>query len=185
MAVERKSSDHEESKHTLKIQVRCEALPFWPLGIAHQLDLAGADALVMFNRFYQPDIDIKTRARAGRALDERRAVIELRWLAVFTGASAVARRYRRRRHTERRHQSAACGADVMQVVSALLRHGPGCISAMRLGLEHWMEWHTLTNLDEVRGVCGLKQTKDRRRSNAPTIRALQSCVLAPAGPSKS
>src|SRR2546429_7803342 len=52
------------------------------------------------------------------------------------------------------------GADAVQMVSALLRHGPAYVSAMRLGLEHWMEWHKMTSLDDVRGRVSLKRTED-------------------------
>ncbi len=66
-------------------------------------------------------------------------------------------------------------ADAVQMVSALLRHGPAYVSAMRLGLEHWMEWHKVTSLDDVRGRASLKQTKDPAAfERANYIRALQS-----------
>ena len=52
------------------------------------------------------------------------------------------------------------GADVVQMVSALLRHGPEHIGIMRRGLEQWMEWHTFSRLDEARGRCSLKRTRD-------------------------
>ena|SRR2546430_14334064 len=67
------------------------------------------------------------------------------------------------------------GAHAVQMVSALLRHGPAYVAAMRLGLEHWMEWHKLTNLDEVRGRVSLQHTKDPAAfERANYIRALQS-----------
>ena len=52
------------------------------------------------------------------------------------------------------------GADVVQMVSALLRHGPTHIQAMRLGLERWMEWHKLETLGEARGRASLQRTAD-------------------------
>ena len=61
------------------------------------------------------------------------------------------------------------------MVSALLRHGPAYVSSMRLGLEHWMEWHKMTSLEEVRGRVSLKQTEDPAAfERANYIRALQS-----------
>ena len=61
------------------------------------------------------------------------------------------------------------------MVSAILRHGPAYVAAMRRGLEQWMEWHKLTRFDEVRGRASLQQTADRAAfERANYIRALQS-----------
>ena len=168
----------KELKRTLKIPIAVKLSPFFAAfgNIAHQLDLAGADGLVMFNRFYQPDIDIKTMRPSPQVELSTSAelLLRLRWLAILYGrvrpslavTGGVA-------DPNDGIKALLAGADAVQMVSALLRHGPGYMSAMRLGLEHWMEWNKMTSLDEVRGRVSLKQTKDPAAfERANYIRAL-------------
>jgi len=170
----------KEVKGTLKIPVAVKLSPFFASfgNLARQLDLAGADGLVLFNRFYQPDIDIKTM-RPSPQVDlstSAELLLRLRWLAILhgrvrpslgvTGGVAV---------PNDGIKALLAGADAVQMVSALLRHGPTYMSAMRMGLEHWMEWHKMTSLDDVRGRVSLEQTKDPASfERANYIRALQS-----------
>ena len=137
-----------------------------------------AAALLMFNRFYQPDIDVKTMRPSPQVELSTSAelLLRLRWLAILHGrvrpslavTGGVAA-------PNDGIKAVLAGADAVQMVSALLRHGPAYVSAMRLGLEHWMEWHKVTSLDDVRGRASLKQTKDPAAfERANYIRALQS-----------
>ena len=67
------------------------------------------------------------------------------------------------------------GADVVQLVSSLLRHGPAYLSVMLQGLERWMEWHKLGTLTDVRGRLSLKRVGHPAAfERANYIRALQS-----------
>jgi dihydroorotate dehydrogenase (fumarate) len=67
------------------------------------------------------------------------------------------------------------GANAVQMTSALLRHGPAYVSAMRNGLEQWMEWHKLSGLADACGRASLKHTADPAAfERANYIRALQS-----------
>ena len=181
MAVEHQIVDIvKELKRTLKIPIAVKLSPFFAAfgNIAHQLDLAGADGLVMFNRFYQPDIDTRTMRPLPQAELSTSAelLLRLRWLAILhgrvrpslavTGGVAV---------PNDAIKAVLAGANAVQMVSALLRHGPAYVSAMRLGLEHWMEWHKVTSLDDVRGRVSLKHTQDPAAfERANYIRALQS-----------
>jgi dihydroorotate dehydrogenase (fumarate) len=170
----------KELKRGLKIPIAVKLSPFFAAfgNIARQLDAAGADGLVLFNRFYQPDIDIRTmRASPQVALSTSgELLLRLRWLAILhgrvrpslavTGGVAV---------PDDGIKALLAGADVVQIVSALLRHGPAHIAAMRRGLEQWMEWHKAARLDEVRGRVSLKRTEDPAAfERANYIRALQS-----------
>ncbi len=170
----------KELKLTLKIPIAVKLSPFFTAfgNLARQLDLAGADGLVMFNRFYQPDIDVKTMKPSPEVELSTSAelLLRLRWLAILYGrvrpslavTGGVA-------EPNDGIKAVLAGADAVQIVSAFLRHGPGYVSAMRVGLEHWMEWHKMTSLDEARGRVSLKQTKDPSAfERANYIRALQS-----------
>lgn len=167
-------------KRVLKIPIAVKLSPFFAAfgNVARQLDAAGADALVMFNRFYQPDIDIKTMVASPSVELSTSAelLLRLRWLAILHGRVRPSLAVTGGIATPTDGIKAIlAGADAVQMVSAILRHGPAHVAAMREGLERWMEWHKLTRLDEVRGRSSLKQTADPAAfERANYIRALQS-----------
>jgi dihydroorotate dehydrogenase (fumarate) len=154
-----------ELKQYVKIPIAVKLAPFFASfgNLARQLDRAGADGLVMFNRFYQPDIDIKTMATTDEVRlstsDELR--LRLRWLAILfdrirpsliaTGGVAT---------PEDGVKALLAGADAIQVVSAILRHGPAYFTTLRDGVEHWMEEHGIDDIDAVRGRASLKDVVD-------------------------
>src|SRR5512145_1760666 len=149
----------------LKIPIAFKVSPFFAAfgNMARQIEAAGADAIVLFNRFYQPDIDIKTLAPIVnvRLSDSSELRLRLQWLAVLFGrlrpslavSGGVAT-------PDDGIKAILAGADVVQIVSALLRHGPGHVDAMRLGLERWMDWHHFDRLDEARGRASLERVAD-------------------------
>jgi len=169
-----------ELKRLLKIPVAVKLSPFFTsLGnLAHQLDGAGADGLVLFNRFYQPDIDIKTMSVSPQAelSSNTELLLRLRWLAILHGrvqpslvlSGGVAT-------PEDGIKAILAGADAVQLVSAILRHGPAFVGTMRRGLEQWLEWHKMTSLDEARGAVSLKTSGDTGSfERAHYIRTLHS-----------
>jgi dihydroorotate dehydrogenase (fumarate) len=133
---------------------------------------------VLFNRFYQPDIDIRTMA-ASPSIElstSAELLLRLRWLAILHGRVRPSLAVTGGIATPTDGIKAIlAGADAIQMVSAILRHGPGHVAAMREGLERWMEWHKLTRLDEARGRSSLKHTTDPAAfERANYLRALQS-----------
>ncbi len=167
-------------KRYLKIPIAVKVSPFFSAfaNLAGQLDKAGADGIVLFNRFYQPDIDVTTLAPLPQAELSTSAELRLRlrWLAILygrvrpsliaTGGVATA---------DDGIKALLAGADAVQVVSAILRHGAGYFSVLRDGLERWMEQHQLQRLDDVRGRASLQQTADPAAfERANYIRVLQS-----------
>jgi dihydroorotate dehydrogenase (fumarate) len=169
-----------ELKESLKIPVAVKVSPFFAAfgNVARQLDAAGADGIVLFNRFYQPDIDIATMkpfpdVRLSTSGD---LLLRLRWLAILhgrirstlivTGGVATA---------DDGIKALLAGADAVQMVSAILTQGPGYFTVMREGLERWMEQHEFRRLAEMRGLASLKQTADPAAyERANYIRTLQS-----------
>ena len=132
--------------------------------IALRLDEAGADALVLFNRFLQPDIDTETLAvvPAGRAVEPgRRACCRgpgsrccaagcALALAATTGvedAADVAKYL-------------LAGADVVMTASALLRHGPEHATVLLDGLTAWMTRKGFAAVDDVRGMLSVPRGTD-------------------------
>jgi dihydroorotate dehydrogenase (fumarate) len=155
----------EEVKALVSIPVAVKLSPFFTAfgNLAHRLDQAGADGLVLFNRFYQPDINIHTRRVTTHAelSDSSELLLRLRWAAILHGrikasiavSGGVAL-------PADGIKALLAGADAVQVVSALLRHGPAYIAAMRRGLEDWLERHQLDSLTEVKGSLSLESSRD-------------------------
>ena len=169
-----------ELKRVLRIPLAIKVSPFFAAfgHVARRLDRAGADGLVLFNRFYQPDIDVKTMTVSPRVdlSTSAELLLRLRWLAILHGRVRPSLAVTGGVATSNDGIKALlAGADVVQLVSALLRHGPAYLSVMRQGLERWMEWHKFQSLDDVRGRLSLKHVANPAAfERANYIRALQS-----------
>jgi dihydroorotate dehydrogenase (fumarate) len=131
--------------------------------IATRLDDAGADGLVLFNRFIQPDIDPErlTVSRGIQLSDPGEARLPRAWIALLHGrvrASLAAST-----GVEDATDVAAyllAGADVVMTTSALLRHGPGHARTLLDGLSGWMDRKGFGSVDAVRGL--LRAERDDR-----------------------
>jgi dihydroorotate dehydrogenase (fumarate) len=126
-----------------EVPVAVKLSPYWSaLGaLSRRLVDAGASGLVLFNRFYQPDIDLDRLAVTPRLVlstsDELR--LPLRWMALLRGRLAASLAATTGVHTG--HDVAKvllAGGDVAMSTSALLRQGPGHVAVMLEGLEDWM-----------------------------------------------
>lgn len=135
----------------VKLSPFYSALPY----LSRQLESAGADGLVLFNRFYQSDIDIESLAFNGRIhfSDSGDLALRLRWLSVlathYRGSLACSGGVHTATDTVKALLS---GAHAVQLVSAALRRGPAAFSDILLGLTDWMSRHGYETIDEVREV---------------------------------
>jgi dihydroorotate dehydrogenase (fumarate) len=174
------TSTVSELKRCLKIPIAVKVSPFFAAfgHVARQLDAAGADGIVLFNRFYQPDIDTATMKPTTRVALSTSAdlLLRLRWLAILHGrvrptlvvTGGVAT-------PDDGIKALLAGADAIQMVSAILKQGPAYFTVMRQGLERWMEQHELRRLTEMRGLASLKEVVDPAAfERANYIRTLQS-----------
>jgi len=169
-----------EVKRLLTIPVAVKVSPYFTAfgNMARQLDVAGADGLVLFNRFYQADIDVNTgKATAHVELSTSgELLLRLRWLAILYGRVRPSLAATGGVNTpEDGIKAILAGADVVQMVSALLRHGSSHVQTMRRGLEDWMEWHEVLTVDEMRGEASCERAADPSAlERANYIRTLQS-----------
>jgi dihydroorotate dehydrogenase (fumarate) len=169
-----------EVKRLLHIPVAVKLTPFFTAfgNLAHQLDEAGADGLVLFNRFYQPDIDIRTMTATPEVVLSRSSelLLRLRWLAILHGRIKGSLAATGGIETsDDAIKALLAGADAVQMVSAILRHGPAYFRKMRDGLERWMEWHHFDNITGFRGRLGLHDTADpEAHERGDYIRVLHS-----------
>ena len=169
-----------ELKRSLRIPIAMKLSPFFTAfaNVARRLDVAGADGLVLFNRFYQPDIDIR-HMTAGPNLELSRSaelLLRLRWLAILHGRVRASLVLTGGVETPADGIKAIlAGAHAVQMVSAILRHGPSYFSTMREGLSHWMEWQHIDTIDGMRGRVSLQRIADPSAfERANYIRALHS-----------
>jgi dihydroorotate dehydrogenase (fumarate) len=121
--------------------------------VAARIDAIGAQGLVLFNRFYQPDIDpveLKTVPQLYLSTPED-LLLRVRWLAIlspaFRGSLAITGGVPEPLDAVK---AIMAGADAVQVVSALLQRGPGYLDVIRKGFERWCEEHGYETIDEVR-----------------------------------
>ena len=152
-------------KRSVRIPVAIKLSPFFTAfgNFAKELDATGVDALVIFNRFYQPDIDIRHMKAMSNLELSRSAdlLLRLRWLAILHGRIRAALCVTGGIETAHDGVKALlAGAHAVQMVSALLRHGPNFLKTMVEGLARWMEWQHITSIDGMRGQVSLKDSAD-------------------------
>jgi dihydroorotate dehydrogenase (fumarate) len=160
----------------------------WYSAFAHlaaELVGAGADGLVLFNRFYAPDIDLDTRSLVARAGLSSPAELRLplRWIGILraelgagvsigassgigTGSDAI--------------KAIMTGADVAMMASALLRHGPEHVIAVEAGLRGWMEEHEYASVSELRGSAAANNVGDRSAYERANYQAVLHSWSTPA-----
>jgi dihydroorotate dehydrogenase (fumarate) len=132
--------------------------------IARRLDEAGADGLVLFNRFLQPDIDAEELVTLPRVNLSAPAEGRLprTWIALLRGSISAS--LAATTGVEVPADVARCllaGADVVMTTSALLRHGPNYASELLDGLSSWMDRKGFQAVDELRGKLAVPQAEDQ------------------------
>ena len=149
--------------------------------MARRLDLAGADGLVLFNRFLQPDIDPETLAVApGTSLSRAaEARLPLTWITLLHGriGASLAATTGVEGSTELIKYLLA-GADVVMTASALLRHGPEYAAVILDGMGEWMGRKGYTAVDDFRGLLavpvGVDETARERGDYVNALRKANS-----------
>jgi len=165
-AVERSTIDLlREVKRTIHIPVAVKLSPFYTAlpQFARALDDAGADGLVLFNRFYQPDIDPDSLAAVPRLHLSRPSELplRLRWLAILAGRVRPSLAVSGGVHDGVDAVKAIMsGAHAVQMVSALMRNGPEYLRQVRRETEEWMQAHDYASLEQMRGSMSFESCPD-------------------------
>jgi dihydroorotate dehydrogenase (fumarate) len=146
-----------EVRKVINIPVAIKLGPYFSsMGqIAMEFVGAGADALVLFNRFYQPDIDlVELRLLNDLELSTASEMrLPLLWIAVLSGridASLAASTGVE--NSEQVLKYLLAGADVVMTTSALLRNGPGYIEKLLTGTASWLSARDIESVDQIRGL---------------------------------
>ncbi|HLN11260.1 MAG TPA: dihydroorotate dehydrogenase-like protein [Xanthobacteraceae bacterium] len=154
-------------KQVVHIPVAMKLNPYFS-AIGHfvcELDRAGADAFVLFNRFYQPDIDvIALHLRRDLELSSPSEIrLPLLWIAVLAGQIRGSLAATTGVETaEQVIKYLLVGADAVMTTSALLRHGVSHIKVLLDGLTQWLDARDIAAIDSIRG------SMSRRRIGDPT-----------------
>jgi len=131
--------------------------------MAGQLAEAGADGLVLFNRFYQPDLDIETLevAPSLELSSSTELRLPLRWIAILHRRFGISLAASTGVHTATDVVKVLlAGADVAMMTSALLRNGPDHLRPLEVQLRDWMERHNYETLDQLRGRASQRSVPD-------------------------
>jgi dihydroorotate dehydrogenase (fumarate) len=149
----------------IRISLAVKLSPFFtnPANLAKRLQQVGADGLVLFNRFYQPDIDIETlevvpRLLLSTPLEQR---LPMHWLALLyervpldlAATSGI-------QHGTDVVKMLMAGATTVQIVGALLRHGAEQLRVIEQELVEWLQAHEYESLEQLRGSMSLVRCPD-------------------------
>lgn len=148
-------------REAVSIPVAVKLSPYFSSigSVATALDAAGADGLVLFNRFLQPDVDVEAiRVVPGVTLSAPgEARLPRTWIAILRerlrgslGATTGVE------GPEDVVAYLLAGADAVMTASALLRHGPAHIEVLNRGLEAWLDRKGYTSVDQMRGLLAVR-----------------------------
>jgi dihydroorotate dehydrogenase (fumarate) len=154
-------------KEAVTVPVAVKLSPFFSslAEMAQLLDEAGADALVLFNRFLQPDIDPEELAVVPRVTLSSQLEARLPRMCIALLRSRVRAALAATSGVESAEDVAAyllAGADIVMTASALLRHGPEYASVLLDGLATWMARKGFRSLDQVRGMLAVPADIDEK-----------------------
>jgi dihydroorotate dehydrogenase (fumarate) len=152
-------------KEAVSVPVAVKLSPYFSSTgeMALRLEQAGADALVLFNRFLQPDIDAETLTVPGAVglSSPAEARLPRVWIALLRGrvqASLAATTGVETADDVAKYLLA--GADVVMSASALLRHGPEYATVLLDGLAAWMDRKGFATVDDLRGLLAVPPNTD-------------------------
>jgi dihydroorotate dehydrogenase (fumarate) len=165
---------------SVSIPVAVKLSPFYSslANFACRLDGLGVKGLVLFNRFYQPDIDIEHLEvnPTLRLSDSSELLLRLRWLAILSRQISASLAITGGVHTGvDAIKSIMVGADAVQVVSALLRHGPEYLAIIERDMRRWMEENGYSSVRQMRRSMSLSNCPDPQAfERANYVRVLHS-----------
>lgn len=152
-------------RDTIKIPLAVKVPPFFsaPANMAKQLVTAGADGLVLFNRFVQPDIDLDSlqvlpKLKLSTSEELR---LPLRWTAILKGRIDCSLAVTSGVHGSRDVLKVLlAGADVATMASALLAHGPQHVTNVLAEMEAWLGDRDYTSVQQMRGSMSQQNCSD-------------------------
>jgi dihydroorotate dehydrogenase (fumarate) len=177
----------KDVKASVSIPVAMKLSPFFSAtaNMAYRLAEAGADALVLFNRFYQPDLDIEELEVVPRVVlsKSRDLHIPLRWVAILYGRVSADLAITSGVHNhEDVLKGMMAGAKVTMMASELLRKGPDRITKILTRMNQWMEEHEYASVAQMQGSMSQQNVAEPAAfERANYMKVLQSWRPDPTG----
>jgi dihydroorotate dehydrogenase (fumarate) len=167
-------------KSAVKIPVAAKLSPFYSsiARLAKDLDDLGVDGLILFNRFYQPDIDVEALEVVPQVYlsNPSALLLRLRWTAILSGRVRASLAVTGGVHEPvDAIKAVMAGANAVQMVSALLRNGPNRLREVREKMAEWLEEHEYESLAQMQGSMNLMRCPNPAAfERAHYMRVLQS-----------
>ena len=145
-----------ELKTVVSIPVSMKLSPFFS-SLPHfvrAVEAAGAAGVSLFNRFFQPDIDLETLSVVDRVQLSTSAdvLLTMRWIAILRGRTGLTLAATGGVHTaDDALKMLLAGADVVHMASAVLQRGPQVLKEVLEGIEHWMEAREYDSVAQMKG----------------------------------
>lgn len=175
--------DLKTVKSSISIPVAIKLSPFFSAfaNIATQLDKAGADGLVLFNRFYEPDFDLDELEVVPRLTlsTSFKARLAIHWLAILYGQVKASLAGARGVHNhEDVLKMVMAGADITMMASVLLQKGPQYIGTILNDLEQWLEQHEYHSISQMKGSMSYRNVAEPAAfERANYMKTLQSLKI--------
>jgi len=153
----------------MKLAPQFSSLP----NFVRKLEAAGAQGVSLFNRFFQPDINLEDlsiidQLKLSTSAD---SLLAMRWMAILHGRTQLTLAATGGVHTsEDALKMLLAGADVVHMASALLLHGPYRLTEVLKGMESWMEAREYESVGQMKGSLSQQHQKD------PSVFARESYI---------
>ncbi len=165
-------------KITIPITMKLSSQFSSVMNVAKRFEEAGTNGLVLFNRFYQPDIDLETLEVVPKLelSTSEESLMRIRWIAILYGRIDCSLAITGGVHNAMDVLKALlAGADVTHLCSVLLRHGPDHLAVILRDLEEWLERREYESVQQLKGSVSQRNATDSSaflRSNY--VRVLES-----------
>jgi dihydroorotate dehydrogenase (fumarate) len=169
-------------KKSVTIPVSLKLSPFFTSlsSMAKKFDQIGVDGLVLFNRFYQPDIDLESlEVVPNLVLSTSESMrLPLRWIAILYGKTKANLAATTGIHTaDDVLKMLMAGADVTMVCAVLFQNGIGKVAQILDGVKHWMEEHEYESVEQMKGSMSHKSVPEPAAfERANYMRVLKSYI---------
>ena len=185
--VERRYLDvmaHLEDAVSIPVSVKLSPQFSSPLHFARHLYQAGADAVVIFNRFYQSDIDLDTLSVEPQLQlsDPYEALLRVRWAAILRGALDVDIAVTGGFHNaDDAIKALLVGANAVQLCSVLLKQGPAAVTGILQEIERWLDDKEYESVTQMQGSLSHRNAADPAAFERESYRAVLDSFTPPPG----
>jgi dihydroorotate dehydrogenase (fumarate) len=155
-----------------------------PIHFARRLEAAGADGIALFNRFYQPDIDLETLEVLPKLelSTSSEALLRIRWTALLYGRTKLSLAVTGGFHeTPDILKALLAGADVVHLCSVLLKQGVGRLTEMLTEMEQWLAEHEYESINQLKGSVSQQHAIDPAAYERANYVQILDSYSSPAG----